>query len=123
MALPIRRRSDDIQRGGRATPWSPWDPFASFDDIYQRMGQFVRTIRDDFDPGAWWSPPVDVEETDDTYVVEVDLPGVARDDLSIEWSGRELTLRGDIKERERSVLTVRAPKSQTPKPRQIQIGG
>ena len=102
MAIPIRRRSDDIQRRGQVRPRSPWDPFAPFDDIYQRMGQFVRAVRDGVDSGAWWSPPVDIEETDDAFVVEVDLPGVTRDDLSIDWTGHELTLHGEIKERERT---------------------
>lgn len=157
MTLPIRRRNTDTLHRSRQAPWSPWDPFAPFDDIQQRMGQLVRAVRDDLDPDAWWwSPPVDVEETDDSFVVEVDLPGVAREDLNIEWSGRELTLHGEIKERERAgflrqqtrrvgtfhytvtlpgeidgetitadlrdgVLTIRASKSQTAKPRRIEI--
>jgi HSP20 family protein len=100
MALPIRRRSDDLHPGGRPASWPPWNPYAPFDDMYQRMSQFVRALREDSDTGAWWCPPVDVEEADDSFVIEVDLPGVARDDLTIEWSGRELTLHAEVKERE-----------------------
>jgi HSP20 family protein len=44
---------------------------------------------------------VDIEETDDAYVVEADLPGVKRQDVNIELVGNELTVTGEIKERER----------------------
>lgn len=49
-----------------------------------------------------WSPfPVDIEETDDAYIVEIDLPGVARDDITLAWNDRELTVHGEVKQRER----------------------
>jgi HSP20 family protein len=43
----------------------------------------------------------DVEETDDAYLVEIELPGVKRDDVSVEVAGRRLTVSGERKERER----------------------
>lgn len=33
-----------------------------------------------------WSPLVDIEEADDAYVVEADLPGVKRQDVTISSS-------------------------------------
>jgi HSP20 family protein len=48
-----------------------------------------------------WSPLVDVEETDDSYVVEAELPGVKRSDVNIELVGNELMISGEVKERER----------------------
>jgi len=48
-----------------------------------------------------WAPPVDIEEHDDAYVVEAELPGVQRKDVNIELVGSELTISGEIKERER----------------------
>jgi HSP20 family protein len=48
-----------------------------------------------------WLPPVDIEEADDAYVVEADLPGVKRQDVNIELVGNELMVTGEIKERER----------------------
>jgi HSP20 family protein len=47
-----------------------------------------------------FTPPVDIEETDDAYVIEADLPGVKRDDVSIELEGNELQVSGEIKQRE-----------------------
>jgi HSP20 family protein len=48
------------------------------------------------------SPLADVEETDDAYVVEIDLPGVKRDDIDIQLNDRQLTVSGEIKEKERA---------------------
>jgi HSP20 family protein len=49
-----------------------------------------------------WAPPVDIEERDDAYVVEADLPGVKRDDVQIEQLGNELSISGECKEQQRS---------------------
>jgi HSP20 family protein len=44
---------------------------------------------------------VDIEEQDDTYVLEAELPGVKREDVDIEVVGNEIQITGEIKERER----------------------
>jgi HSP20 family protein len=50
---------------------------------------------------AGWAPPVDIEEQENAYLVEAELPGVNREDVNIELVGKELTITGEIKERER----------------------
>ncbi len=40
-------------------------------------------------------PPVDIYETDGEYVLNAELPGIAGDDIRIEVSGSELTIRGE----------------------------
>jgi HSP20 family protein len=47
-----------------------------------------------------FTPPVDIEETDDSYVIEADLPGVKREDIDIELEGNELHVTGEVKQRE-----------------------
>jgi HSP20 family protein len=47
-----------------------------------------------------FTPPVDIEETDDAYLIEADLPGVKREDVDIELEGNELQITGEIKQRE-----------------------
>jgi HSP20 family protein len=56
---------------------------------------------------AAWTPPVDIEEQDDAYVLEVELPGVQREDVSIELGGNELMITGELKERERTGIVRR----------------
>jgi HSP20 family protein len=50
-------------------------------------GEFVRE----------WSPALDVEEKEGTYVVKADLPGVKKEDIHIELENGTLTLRGERK--------------------------
>jgi HSP20 family protein len=54
-----------------------------------------------------WSPLVDIEEKDDAYVLEAELPGVAREDVVIELVGNELAIRGEVKESERTGVVRR----------------
>ncbi|HZQ85770.1 MAG TPA: Hsp20/alpha crystallin family protein [Acidimicrobiales bacterium] len=101
MALPVRRSRDD-----RPAPVPPgiagWDPF---DDIERLTGQLSSYLE------SWkqlpsllgeaFTPPADVEETDDACVVEIELPGIKRDDLDIEVAGRLVIVHGQRKEKER----------------------
>jgi HSP20 family protein len=48
-----------------------------------------------------WSPLVDIEEQDDAYVLEADLPGVHREVVKVEQVGSELVISGEFKQRER----------------------
>jgi HSP20 family protein len=65
-----------------------WDPFREIADLHDRLDRLV-------EPGgvaspAAWAPPVDIIETDDSWIVEAELPGVDRKDISIELRGGEL---------------------------------
>ena len=65
-----------------------WDPIRDLLAIQQRLDRFA--------PGpAGWSPPVDLLETTDAYLVMAELPGVIREDLTISMhdDGR-LTIAG-----------------------------
>lgn len=49
-----------------------------------------------------WQPAVDVEETDDAFVYEIDVPGVDRDDITVEVRDNDLVISGEYQEKERS---------------------
>jgi HSP20 family protein len=52
-------------------------------------------------PGnAPWSPLAEVSETDDAYLVHVELPGIRKDQVDVQLVDRELVISGDIKESE-----------------------
>jgi HSP20 family protein len=63
----------------------------------QTLGEEIASMLTDV---RAFSPPVDIEETDDAYVIEADLPGVKREDIDIELEGNELQVTGEIKQRE-----------------------
>jgi len=44
---------------------------------------------------APWVPSMDVFEIDNNYVLNAELPGVSRRDITIEFSGLEFTIRGE----------------------------
>jgi HSP20 family protein len=94
--LPERRSS--------STP-SRRQPFAELEQVSERMRRLLEETLGGFGSQltevAGWSPLVDIEEQDDAYVLEAELPGVKRQDVNIELVGNELTINGDIKERER----------------------
>jgi HSP20 family protein len=51
--------------------------------------------------GSWglrtWMPPVDIYEMDDALILKAELPGVSKDDVSIEMHQNTLILRGQRK--------------------------
>lgn len=86
-------------RGGRY-PARRWDAFGmvpGFDDLFDQMSRMLTSAFPDVARVSVqsWSPPVDIQETDDAYVVEADVPGVRPEDVTIELAGRELRITGE----------------------------
>lgn len=52
-------------------------------------------------PRTVFRPNTDIVETDDSVIVEAEMPGVARDTVDITLENRVLTLRGSFAERNR----------------------
>lgn len=93
MTLDVRRNTD-------ITPWDPFRQLADFDAHLNRLfDSAFAPMR--ADQRRLWSPPVDVEETDSSYVIEADLPGVKEKDVTIELDQNVLSIHGEVKERER----------------------
>jgi HSP20 family protein len=98
MALPVRRDGAET---------SYWDPFAELDRLNHELQRYLDQWRQHPALPGGFTPLADMEETDDAYVVEVELPGVKRDDVSIEVAGRRLTVSGERKERQRTGILRR----------------
>ena len=98
MALPVRRTSNvSPQRLQR------WEPFRELEQLQEHMDRLMQGV---WSPagggnGGAWMPVTDIEETDDAWVIEAELPGVNRDDIIVELHGDELVISGDVKDRER----------------------
>lgn len=81
------------------------NPSREFEDIYDRMGQLMNLAFGSLMPDTMtadlpWVPSADVSETDDAYVVHVELPGVNKDQVNVELQDRELVVSGEIPEPE-----------------------
>jgi HSP20 family protein len=83
-----------------------WDPFREMDELYQQMNHLLESGVGT-DGATRWVPAADIEETDDAYTIEMELPGAKQDDVDIEINGRELTVTGEIKQKERAGILRR----------------
>jgi HSP20 family protein len=93
------------ERRSRFAP-ERWEPLNELEQVTERMRRMLDQTFGGFGSSllteiGGWSPLVDIEETDDAYVVEAELPGVKEKDVNIELVGNELTITGEIKERQR----------------------
>jgi HSP20 family protein len=85
----------------------------SFEQVPERMRRMLEQTLGSFGSPALlseasiWTPLVDIEEEDEAYVIEADLPGVRREDMTIELVGNELSISGEIRERERKGIVRR----------------
>jgi HSP20 family protein len=55
-------------------------------------------------PDSVWVPLADIEETEDAWVVEAELPGVNKKDINVDVRDSEVVVTGEIKEKERKGL-------------------
>ncbi len=62
------------------------------DDIFDR---FFDRGSGDQDTSAVWSPRTDLMETGNVYRIRLDLPGMTKDDITINLQNNTLTVRGE----------------------------
>jgi len=91
MTMPVRRTRYGPRR---------WDPFAGiipFDDLFDQMSRLLTNAFPDVARISVnsWSPPVDIQETEDAYLVEADVPGVRPENVTIDLEGKELRIGGE----------------------------
>jgi len=81
---------------------------AALDERLSRLFPEWMSLASLLDAGVGvFTPAADVEETDDAYIVDVELPGVSRSDIAVELAGRVLTISGERKEKERAGILRR----------------
>lgn len=54
------------------------------------------------EPTTMWSPRVDVTETEDAYHVHLDVPGIPKESIEINYQDGSLTVSGERKASEKS---------------------
>ncbi len=80
-----------------------WDPFRDVSSLQDRINRmfedfFPRSREPDEEIGVCaWQPAVDIYETDEGVVIQAELPGVNKEDVSVELKDNILTLKGERK--------------------------
>ena len=92
MALPVRLQHREPAK---------WEGFSGLSELRSHLDSLFSGWSDLVSRAGAFTPLADVEETDEAYVAEIELPGVKREDVSLEVAGRRLTVSGERKERER----------------------
>ena len=65
-----------------------WDPLRDLLALHEHLGQLVGADA----PG--WTPPVDLYETANEYVLTAELPGLSRDQIDIHAEDSRIVIRG-----------------------------
>jgi HSP20 family protein len=103
MSVPATRNEPSSQTPQRSQPVQRWEPFRQLEQLHDQMGRLMDDVWPPLAPGngGTWVPLADVEETDDAWIVEAELPSVDRKDVTVELHDSELVISGEITEKER----------------------
>jgi HSP20 family protein len=77
---------------------SPWCGFQELESQLDRI--FHGAAKPARSEGASWTPPVDIYETSDAYVLHADLPGLKREEIEVQLVENQITIRGNRKREE-----------------------
>lgn len=86
-----------------------WNPISEFEDMmnrYNRMFGLARANGEregkDLFSRSDWAPAVDIKETPEAFLVEAELPGMAKEDVKVTVHDGVLTIQGERKSEEES---------------------
>lgn len=90
MALPVRSNESVVR----------WDPFREFGDLQRQFDGLVQSVfgpagREQAQAARFWRPLADVAETEDGYMISLEVPGFRRDEIEISVDGDTLTVGGE----------------------------
>jgi HSP20 family protein len=79
------------------TRWNPWRDATTLQHQINRLfdDSMIRAAGADDDFMGTWYPVVDLFEKDDSFVFKAELPGLKKEDISIDLKDRVLTLKGE----------------------------
>jgi len=76
-----------------------YDPFRDFRDLEKRFFSLANSAEERNNISSF-APTVNTREDDKAYYVEVDLPGVNKDDIHVDVNKDSLTISGERKHKE-----------------------
>jgi HSP20 family protein len=95
--MPVRR-AEGAQRPARHQQgWGRYDPRSEFENLWSEVGRFFQqgTTPTGERP---WVPLAEEEEAEDAYLVRAELPGIPRENVTVELDANELHITGELEE-------------------------
>ncbi|MFP4391654.1 MAG: Hsp20/alpha crystallin family protein [Desulfohalobiaceae bacterium] len=81
---------------------NPDNPWLEIQGMKQRMDKLMDEVRERFDREketrermALWQPVTDAYETEAEYIIQMELPGLSREQIGLEVKSRELWVYGE----------------------------
>lgn len=81
-----------------------WDPFRELEEMSSRLNNFFGRnypLKGGTPEGTMmhtdWTPPVDIKETPEEFVIKAELPEVNKDDVKVSIDDGVLSIRGERK--------------------------
>src|SRR6202048_3843815 len=102
--MNIRRGADMTLSVKGSAGQAQWRPLREFENPYAEMDPPAPSVFGGLPGDGAWLPAADVVETDSAYVIEVELPGVRREDVDVNLNGNEFVVTGEGQERKREGL-------------------
>ena len=75
-----------------------YNPLAELEELREQFSKILNSVQQDLSTNdIAFVPTVNTREADDAYYIEVDLPGVEKDDININVDDNTLTISGERK--------------------------
>lgn len=73
------------------------EPFRELEEMTNRLNRILRREGPDDEVFAGWAPAIDVQETNNEYLIKADLPEVRREDVKVSVEDGILAVEGERK--------------------------
>ncbi len=75
-----------------------WEPLNEIENLFGRAWNWPTNRSQSLLGVGDWNPRVDISETDGTYLIKADIPGVAKDAIKVTMDNGMLTIQGERKQ-------------------------
>ena len=74
-----------------------WEPLRDIEDLYGHSRAWPLGRAQPILGLGDWNPRVDISESNGSYIIKADVPGVAKEDLKVTLDNGVLTIQGEQK--------------------------
>jgi HSP20 family protein len=79
------------------TRWNPAAAFLTREPFSRMLDTFFTDLQGEEVSNRGWVPPVDIQETEDAYRLQAELPGLTKENIEITLENNVLRLSGERK--------------------------